>query len=112
MLYKQSIVIINGLSYSSRHISISAIDYAKNNGITLLSFPPHCTHKMPPLDVSIFGPFKSAIKTAFKNRLTTFPGKPIDIYQIAELSKIPFYRAFSIENIQSAFLKTGIMAIK
>ncbi|XP_049309910.1 uncharacterized protein LOC125777870 [Bactrocera dorsalis] len=34
------------------HLSIEAIDLALHHGITLLSFPPKCTHKMQPLDVA------------------------------------------------------------
>ena len=28
------------------HLSIPAIDYCKDNGVVLLSFPPHCSHKL------------------------------------------------------------------
>lgn len=31
------------------HVSVDAINYARENGIVLLSFPPHCTHRMQPL---------------------------------------------------------------
>ncbi|KAF2878894.1 hypothetical protein ILUMI_27271 [Ignelater luminosus] len=37
-------------------VSIQALDYCKRNGIVLLSFPPHCTHKLQPLDRAVFGP--------------------------------------------------------
>ncbi|XP_039305744.1 uncharacterized protein LOC120357909 [Solenopsis invicta] len=40
------------------HLSASAINIARENGVTLFTFPPHCTHKLQPLDVGIFGPFK------------------------------------------------------
>jgi len=30
------------------------------NNIILLSLPPHCTHKLQPLDVGVFGPFQKA----------------------------------------------------
>ncbi|XP_050338227.1 uncharacterized protein LOC126764602 [Bactrocera neohumeralis] len=40
------------------HLSIEAIDLALDHGITLLSFPPKFTHKMQPLDVAVFAPFK------------------------------------------------------
>ncbi|XP_018801804.1 PREDICTED: uncharacterized protein LOC108976876 [Bactrocera latifrons] len=39
-------------------LSIAAIDLALDRGITLLSFPPKCTHKMQPLDVAVFASFK------------------------------------------------------
>jgi transposase len=34
------------------HINLNVINFAKENHVTLLSFPPHCSHKLQPLDVS------------------------------------------------------------
>ncbi|KAJ8966378.1 hypothetical protein NQ314_003554 [Rhamnusium bicolor] len=36
------------------HISLQCIELAKDNGVTVLTFPPHSTHKLQPLDVGIF----------------------------------------------------------
>ncbi|XP_004207287.1 uncharacterized protein LOC101240724 isoform X1 [Hydra vulgaris] len=33
------------------HVNISVIELAKNSGIVLMTFHPHTTHKMQPLDV-------------------------------------------------------------
>jgi len=41
------------------HFSTSVLDLAKDNGVTIFTFPPHFTHKLQPLDVGFFGPFKS-----------------------------------------------------
>ncbi|XP_041968550.1 jerky protein homolog-like [Aricia agestis] len=38
------------LDNHSSHVHINTLDYCKNNGIVLLSFPPHCSHKLQPLD--------------------------------------------------------------
>ena len=40
------------------HKTLDAIETARHHGVILLCFPPHCTHKMQPLDVSFFGPLK------------------------------------------------------
>ncbi|XP_012556440.2 uncharacterized protein LOC105844392 [Hydra vulgaris] len=40
------------------HLSLNALDYATANGIIMLSFPPHCTHKLQPLDRTVYGPLK------------------------------------------------------
>ncbi|GBM77424.1 hypothetical protein AVEN_43368-1, partial [Araneus ventricosus] len=40
------------------HISIEAITYAKENGIVLVPFPPHCSHRLQPLDVAVYCAFK------------------------------------------------------
>ncbi|XP_059898453.1 uncharacterized protein LOC132450380 [Gadus macrocephalus] len=46
------------LDNHTSHLSIAAIDYCRANGIVLLSFPPHCTHRLQPMDISVFGPLK------------------------------------------------------
>lgn len=43
------------------HLSIKGLDYCKENGIVVLSLPPHCSHKLQPLDRTVFGPFKKAV---------------------------------------------------
>jgi hypothetical protein len=52
-----------------------ALDFCKKNGIVLLSFPPHCTHKLQPLDRAVFGPFKKMINT---NDKQIDPDTPVD----------------------------------
>lgn len=46
------------------HICIEALNLAKENGVTVLTMPPHSTGKLQPLDVGIFGPFKTAYNKA------------------------------------------------
>ena len=40
------------------HLSVNALELARSNCITMLSFPPHCSHKLQPLDISVNGPLK------------------------------------------------------
>ena len=40
------------------HLNVETLNLVKENGVVMLSFPPHCSHKLQPLDVSIFVPFK------------------------------------------------------
>jgi len=49
------------------HISIPVIEFAKENGIIMLSFPPHCSHKLQPLDRSVYGPLKKYYNVACDN---------------------------------------------
>lgn len=41
------------------HVDIDVVEKAKVNSIVMLSFPPHCTHRLQPLDVGVNGPFKN-----------------------------------------------------
>ena len=38
------------------HLSIDGLTYAKENGVVMLSLPPHCSHRLQPLDRSVYGP--------------------------------------------------------
>ena len=40
------------------HVTLETIDLARENGLIILSFRPHCSQRMQPLDVSVYGPFK------------------------------------------------------
>jgi len=40
------------------HVTLDKIDANRVNGLVTLSFPPHCSHRMQPLDAIISGPFK------------------------------------------------------
>ena len=88
--------------------SVEAIIYSRENGITLLSFPPHTTHRLQPLDVGIYGPFKNKLSIAFNDWLLSNPGKVITIKHIPMLSCFAFMSSFTPQNITSSFRSTGI----
>lgn len=91
----------------SSHLSIEALDYAAMNGITLLSFPPHCSHKLQPLDVSVYGPVKSYYETECKSWVRNTQEK-IEMFNIPELVRNTLYLALTPINILSGFKATGI----
>ena len=90
------------------HISLSIIDKAKNNGITLLTFPPHCSHKLQPLDRTVYGPLKRYYNASSDAWQLSNPGKSISIYDVAGVLGNAYPRAFTNENIISGFRVTGI----
>lgn len=90
------------------HLNLGALNYAKKNGIILLTFPPHCSHQLQPLDISIFGPFKRYYNDSSNRWMTNHPGSVISIYDIAELVGDAFPKAFTVKNINSGFAKAGV----
>ena len=58
--YKVLLILDNHQS----HIEVQVLNYAKENHITLLSFPPHCSHELQPLDKSVLGHFKTYVNQA------------------------------------------------
>ena len=93
------------------HISLQSLDFSKQNGIVLLTFPPHCSHRLQPLDVSVYGPFKQFYTQAANNWLLNNPGIPMSINDVAEVLGKAFPQAFTNKNITSAFQNTGISPI-
>lgn len=93
------------------HVSIEAINFAKVHGIVMLTFPPHCSHRLQPLDVGVYGPFKSAVKIAFNDWMRTHHGKAITIYNVAELANKAFNKSFTFDNITNSFKKSGIWPV-
>jgi hypothetical protein len=43
------------------HLSIEVLELAKNNGVTVLTFPLHPTNKLQPLDVGVFKTFQNIL---------------------------------------------------
>lgn len=90
------------------HISIETIDLAKDNGVTMLTLPPHCSHKMQPLDRSVYGPFKTFYNKAANDFMTNHPGQPITIHDISQIVGKAYPLAFTPKNIIAGFEVSGI----
>lgn len=90
------------------HCDIRVLNYCKQNGVVLLTLPPHCSHKLQPLDVACFGPFKAYYNRAMDDWLLNHPGTPLTIYNIAELTGSAFPQALVPCNIIKGFQRTGI----
>ena len=56
------------------HKTLAAITLARSKGIKLLVLPPHCTHRMQPLDTTFFKSLKTAYNNAVDTRMVTNPG--------------------------------------
>ncbi|WP_341658275.1 helix-turn-helix domain-containing protein [Blattabacterium cuenoti] len=90
------------------HMSIEAIEIAKKNGVVMLTLPPHTSHKLQPLDCTVFGPYKTYYNVALNEWMVEHPGKPITIYDVASVIGKAFVKSFTKENIEKGFLVTGI----
>ncbi|XP_051771658.1 uncharacterized protein LOC127524235 [Ctenopharyngodon idella] len=90
------------------HISLKAVEIAKSNGIVLLTLPPHTSHRMQPLDETVYGPFKTQYSRALDGWMRSNPGKTVSIYQIAGLVNEAFMSAVTPRNITSGFRFTRI----
>ena len=90
------------------HLGIDMLDFAKDNGVVLLSFPPHCSHKLQPLDRTVFGPFKKLIPASQSAWMKNNPGKTMTIYDLPAIVKTCWPQAATPTNITKGFEITGI----
>ncbi|KAK2716746.1 hypothetical protein QYM36_007035 [Artemia franciscana] len=67
------------------HICSAVVQFAKESGITLLTIPSHCSHRLQPLDICVYFPFKCQYNKAMDNWMLSNPGKTVTIYEIASL---------------------------
>jgi predicted transcriptional regulator len=89
------------------HISGSFISHYIQNQISLLIIPPHTSHVLQPLDISIFGPLKQHLTTALLHLneaqlLRIQKSEWMDAYITARAA------AFSTSNINSAWRGSGL----
>lgn len=90
------------------HITIDSINFCKENGIHLLTIPPHTSQKLQPLDRIVFGTLKSYYNAACDHWMLNHPGRPLTIYDLAGCLKNAYPDAMSPRNIQKSFEITGI----
>ncbi|GFN84749.1 tigger transposable element-derived protein [Plakobranchus ocellatus] len=69
---------------------------------------PHCSHKLQPLDRTIYGPMKKFYYTACNEWMYQNPGQRMTIYDVAGLVGKAYPKAFTSTNILSGFRNTGI----
>lgn len=99
------ILIVDG---HNSHKSLDAVDLAREHGIIMITLPPHCTHKMQPLDRTFFKSLKANYNRAADNYMTTHVGKRITFYEMAELFGRAYGISATVEKAVKGFEMTGI----
>jgi len=92
------------------HLSAEAIKFARDHGVVMSSFPPHCSHRLQPLDRSVYGPFKRFISVAQDSWMRNHPGKYMTIiYDFLSLVSEALRKSVTPTNISSGFRACGIV---
>jgi len=90
------------------HCTLYSILYARENGYHIVTFPPHCCHRLQPLDVGVMGPFKRKLDVAQHDWMTANPGKVVRIHDLASLTNAVYQASFTADNTTEPFAKLGI----
>ena len=91
----------------SSHVTAQFIAYCIMSKIDLFSLPPHSSHKTQPLDLSIFGPLKTAINLEVDRIFRNSTMRLLHVEWTSAYIKARA-RCFKPFSIESGFRKAGI----
>jgi hypothetical protein len=94
------------------HCTLAAVVFCREHHITLLSLPPHSSHKLQPLDVRSFGSVKAAYSQEVDNWLVTNPGRAVSQRHPASLFHAVYLRTATIDKAEHVFAATRIYPYK
>lgn len=103
---KPVLLLLDG--HASHTKNIDLIDYARGHHVILLCTPPHCTHKLQPLDVAFMRPLSTYYGAEVKKWLRDHPGRIVTPYQVAKLFGQAYLQAATMLTAMNGFRKCGI----
>ena len=90
------------------HMGLELVDLCRENSIIMFCLPPHTTHALQPLDVSVFKSLKDHYSKSVRSLTLARKNFVVTKREFARIIKSPFERAFSIPNIKAGFAKCGV----
>jgi len=92
------------------HINMKFLDWCEQNKVLVALYPPHSTHRLQPLDVSLFNPLANYYSQNLNDWIFKSQG-------LSRISKRDFFdlfwpayqAAFTHANIKSGWEKTGLL---
>jgi hypothetical protein len=105
---KESPVMLLLDGHGSHTKSLEMISLGRENGVILLCFPTHSTHRLQPLDVSFMKPFSLYYEHEVQGWLRRNPGKVVTLFQISSLFGRTYLNAANMRTAVNGFRCTGI----
>ena len=93
---------------SSHTKNTKVIDKARVNNVVIISLLSHSTHRLQPLDVSVFEGVNANYNREVQIWLRQHPGRSVTEFQIATLLGSAYTKAATLSNAVSGFQKCGI----
>ena len=104
---KPVLLVLDGHATHTKNIDV--IDLARQHNVHIICLPPHCTHRLQPLDVAFMKPLSSYYDEAVRIWLRSHPGRVVTIHQIAALFGGAYLKAAAAITAVNGFRKTGIV---
>lgn len=99
------------LDNHSTHVNnLGALELAKDNNIIMLTFPPHTSHRLQPVDIT----FNKPLSTFFAEEHNTWmrakkkEGKVVTLADFFSVWTPAYIRAASLSNARNGFRKAGV----
>lgn len=96
------------LDNHNSHRTLAAINKARENNIIMVSLPPHTSHRLQPLDCTVFGTLKHQYAKACDLWHTNHPGSRLSMFDIVEIFSKAFLHIGTMEKAVKGFATTGI----
>jgi len=100
------LVLLDGLQ---SHKSLEAVELARKHNITMVTIPPHTSHRLQPLDLTYFGPLKHAYNVQVDKWMLHNPGRRVTDYYLCEIFTPAYNRVASIAKAVNGFKCSGIL---
>ena len=99
------------LEWFLRSPNLNPCDLLHLAKIIIHGLPSHAPVELQPLDVRVFSPFKSKLRSEFEQALLGYNAKKFEVFAFAELVTRSYDTALSRSKIVSGFSKTGLWCI-
>jgi hypothetical protein len=91
------------------HINMKFLNWCESHSIIVACYPPHTTHRLQPLDVSLFAP----LALRYSQQVDQFQHQSRGLSKVSKRDFFSFFepafeQSFIAANIHSAFAKTGL----
>ena len=94
--------------HSTHTMNLELIDLARENGVVLLCLPPHCSHRMQPLDASFMKQLSTYNDQELEKWLRNNPGRILTTFPITGLFDHAYVEAATSHTAANGFRKTYI----
>ena len=90
------------------HYSAQTIQDAREDNIHMYCLPPNTSHRLQPLDATVFSPFKRTLMNAFHDWLRCHPFKVVTLQVLPGIICDTYMRSMYNDTIKAGFRKCGI----
>ncbi|CAH2004965.1 unnamed protein product [Acanthoscelides obtectus] len=92
----------------SSHISVRIYDFCRQNGIIMLTIPPHTSHRTQPLDITVYSPLKTALHKECDAYMKLHQYEKLTPLQLIPLFTQAYLNVANAEKALSGFRASGI----